>query len=271
MPVVPRERVGLVGAEPAPAPTFSLRPEPPPEPKQPKVLPYIFGLHLEDQIRGLRFQFYTVAPAFVDTVHAKLLVAEIAHKHRLELADVYGQSRQAVHVAARQEAMAAIKRNCPRWSLKKIGNFFGGRDHTTVIHAIKQHGKSGPKYAPRLAHLTDNSVNQMIGDYKQYNLTYKQVAERYKVSHSFVERTFRRFKVKANTHRGYDAGRPRKFTNEMILEVRQMIASGMRNCEIARKIGYMSSRRVSDVRLGHKYKDVQSPAAAKSQQEGMGA
>jgi hypothetical protein len=85
-----------------------------------------------------------------------------------------------------------------------------------------------------------------------------------------VERTFRKLKVQANKHRGYDAGRPRKFTNEMILEVRRMIASGMRNCEIARKIGYMSSRRVSDVRLGHKYKDVQAPAS-QSQQEGMSA
>jgi transposase len=267
MPVVPRERVGR-GAPSAPAPTFSLRPEPALEPKpQPKVLPYIFGLHITDQIRGLRFEFYTVAPPFVDKVHAKLLVAEITHKHGLELADVYGPSRQVVHVAARHEAMVAVRRACPRWGLKKIGNFFGGRDHTTVLHALKQFGKNETKYAPRLAHLTDNSVNQMVGDYKEYNLTYKQVAERYKVSHSFVERTFRKLKVQANTHRAYDAGRPRKFTDEMILEVRRMIASGMRNCDIARKIGYMSSRRVSDVRLGHKYKDVQSPAP-QSQQGG---
>jgi hypothetical protein len=283
MPVVPRERVGL----PATAQIFSLRPDAVPgsrEPKEkppigpfptkpvgpdPKVLPYIFGLHITDQIRGLRFQFYTVAPPFVDLVHAKLLVAEITHKHGLELADIYGPSRQVVHVAARHEAMAAIRRACPRWGLKKIGNFFGGRDHTTVLHAIKQFGKNETKYAPRLTHLLDNSVNQMIGDYKQYNLTYKQVAERYKVSHSFVERTFRKLKVQANIHRAYDAGRPRKFTNEMILDVRRMIASGMRNCEIARKIGYMSSRRVSDIRLGHKYKDVQSPP--QSQQEGMSA
>jgi hypothetical protein len=268
MPVVPRERVGRV--EPAPAPTFSLRPEPAPEPKpQPKVLPYIFGLHLEDQIRGLRFQFYTVAPPFVDAIHAKLLVAEITHKHKLELADVYGPSRQVVHVAARHEAMVAVRRACPRWGLKKIGNFFGGRDHTTVLHALKQFGKNETKYAPRLAHLTDNSVNQMVGDYKEYNLTYKQVAERYKVSHSFVEKTFRKLKVQANTHRSGEAGRPRKFTNDMILEVRRLIASGMRNCDIARKVGYMSSRRVSDVRLGHKYKDVQSPL--QSQQEGLSA
>jgi hypothetical protein len=130
MPVVPRERVGR-GAS-APAPTFSLRPEPKPEPTpQSKVLPYIFGLHLEDQIRGLRFQFYTVAPPFVDAIHAKLLVAEITYKHKLELADVYGPSRQAVHVAARNEAMAAIRKACPRWGLKKIGHFFGGKDHTT--------------------------------------------------------------------------------------------------------------------------------------------
>jgi transposase len=270
MPVVPRERVGR--GEPAPAPVFSLRPDPiGPEPKtKPALLspPYIFGLHITDQIRGLRFQFYTVAPPFVDLVHAKLLVAEITHKHKLELADVYGPSRQAVHVAARHEAMAAIKKACPRWGLKKIGHFFGGKDHTTVLHAIRQFakGKSPRSYATRLKHMDDSTINKMIGDYKAENLTQKQVAERYNVSRDFVAKLFRKLKVQQNYHRSGNAGR-RKLTPENVLVIRQMMARGMPNCVIARKLGWISSRRVSDIRTGAKYRDIQLPA----RQEGMSA
>jgi chromosomal replication initiation ATPase DnaA len=36
--------------------------------------------------------------------------------------------------------MAEIYVQCPGMSLPEIGRMFGGRDHTTVIHAIKKLG-----------------------------------------------------------------------------------------------------------------------------------
>lgn len=40
---------------------------------------------------------------------------------------------------ARSIAMTIIRSERPAISLKRIGNFFGGRDHSTVIHAITKH------------------------------------------------------------------------------------------------------------------------------------
>ena len=46
-----------------------------------------------------------------------------------------GKSRKQEIVFARQVAMYLI-RDLTSASLKTIGNFFGGRDHTTVMHSV---------------------------------------------------------------------------------------------------------------------------------------
>jgi chromosomal replication initiator protein len=48
-----------------------------------------------------------------------------------------GKTRKREVVEARQLAMDLIKQEFDHLSLKKIGEMFGGRDHTTVIHARK--------------------------------------------------------------------------------------------------------------------------------------
>lgn len=70
-------------------------------------------------------------------VSAKELAMEIAQRHGFTLEDLRGPSRLRPLVHARQEAMAAIYAR-GNVSLPWVGRFFGGRDHTTVIHAIRQ-------------------------------------------------------------------------------------------------------------------------------------
>lgn len=66
------------------------------------------------------------------------IIAEVARKHAIPVADLVGPSRLHEHCAARQEAMWRLHREL-RMSKSYIGRLIGGRDHTTVIHGIAAH------------------------------------------------------------------------------------------------------------------------------------
>jgi len=53
------------------------------------------------------------------------------------LADMQSKRRSRVIARPRQVAMYLAKQLTPR-SLPEIGRRFGGRDHTTVMHAVKK-------------------------------------------------------------------------------------------------------------------------------------
>ncbi|HRK61485.1 MAG TPA: chromosomal replication initiator protein DnaA [Candidatus Omnitrophota bacterium] len=61
------------------------------------------------------------------------VVAEYFHIH---VADLRSKTRTRSVVKPRQYAMFLI-RDMTKYSLPEIGDFFGGRDHTTVLHACK--------------------------------------------------------------------------------------------------------------------------------------
>ena len=65
------------------------------------------------------------------------IMAQTAVYFGLTLDDLQGQSRSRVLVTARQIAMY-LCRELTDLSLPKIGQQFGGRDHTTVMHADKK-------------------------------------------------------------------------------------------------------------------------------------
>ena len=60
----------------------------------------------------------------------------VAEYYRLSLSDLLSQKRTRSIARARQVAMAVCK-ELTTLSLKEIGLAFGGRDHTTVLHACK--------------------------------------------------------------------------------------------------------------------------------------
>jgi chromosomal replication initiator protein len=62
--------------------------------------------------------------------------AVVAH-YSLKLADMQSKRRSRVVARPRQVAMYLAKQLTPR-SLPEIGRRFGGRDHTTVMHAVKK-------------------------------------------------------------------------------------------------------------------------------------
>ncbi len=77
---------------------------------------------------------------------AQQIIVDVATKHGLTYADLVGHRRWRHMVPARDEAMAAVKAlkvDGDKWSysLPVIGRLFGGRDHTTVLTALRRHAK----------------------------------------------------------------------------------------------------------------------------------
>jgi chromosomal replication initiator protein len=72
-------------------------------------------------------------------ITAATIMAQTATYYGLSIEDLCGSSRSRTLVTARQIAMY-LCRELTNLSLPKIGQQFGGRDHTTVIHACKKIG-----------------------------------------------------------------------------------------------------------------------------------
>ena len=70
-------------------------------------------------------------------ITATTIMAQTATYFSLTLDDLCGTSRSRVLVNARQIAMY-LCRELTELSLPKIGQTFGGRDHTTVMHADRK-------------------------------------------------------------------------------------------------------------------------------------
>ncbi len=68
-------------------------------------------------------------------VSAKKIIEVVADFYNVTVEDLLKQSRKKEYVNPRQIAMYVIRKELET-SLPSIGDLFGGRDHTTVIHAI---------------------------------------------------------------------------------------------------------------------------------------
>jgi chromosomal replication initiator protein len=70
-------------------------------------------------------------------ITAPAIMLETAKFYSVTIDDLTGQSRSRTLVTARQVAMY-LCRELTDLSLPKIGELFGGRDHTTVMHADRK-------------------------------------------------------------------------------------------------------------------------------------
>ena len=62
---------------------------------------------------------------------------KVSEYFNIKLSDMVSIRRSRVVARPRQVAMYLSKTSTPK-SLPEIGKLFGGRDHTTVIHAVKK-------------------------------------------------------------------------------------------------------------------------------------
>jgi chromosomal replication initiation ATPase DnaA len=82
------------------------------------------------------------APDFIKSPRRLVadIIREVAQRHGMTPAAITGQGRSKVIVAARFEAIALTYIERPDLSLPGMGRMFGGRDHTTILHALRRMG-----------------------------------------------------------------------------------------------------------------------------------
>ena len=68
---------------------------------------------------------------------AKKIAESVAEFYNITIDDLIKQSRKKEYVKPRQIAMYLIRKELDN-SFPSIGDFFGGRDHTTVMHAVEK-------------------------------------------------------------------------------------------------------------------------------------
>jgi len=94
-------------------------------------------------------------------ITASMIIGTTAEYYGISMDELTGPSRSRVYVTARQIAMY-LCRQLTDLSLPKIGEHFGGKDHTTVMYAVKkieeQMGQRRQTY---------NQVNEIHGRIKQ--------------------------------------------------------------------------------------------------------
>lgn len=78
---------------------------------------------------------HIIFPPKKRVVSPKKIMSIVADFYNVDVEDLIRQSRKKEYVTPRQVAMYIIRKELET-SLPMIGEFFGGRDHTTVIHAI---------------------------------------------------------------------------------------------------------------------------------------
>lgn len=88
---------------------------------------------LEEQCGQVVDAARKIAPTFAQIAFA------VAQKHSLTVADLTGGSRSPVFAHPRQEAYWTVHKFRPDLSLVRIGQLFGGRDHTTILYGIRRH------------------------------------------------------------------------------------------------------------------------------------
>lgn len=66
------------------------------------------------------------------------IIAPIAERHGVHVRDIKGPYRTRNVAYARFEAMHALM-GVGVWSSITVGQYLGGRDHTTVLHGVRRH------------------------------------------------------------------------------------------------------------------------------------
>lgn len=75
----------------------------------------------------------------MSTLTALRIIKEVAEKHDVTPEDILGVRKPRHIAAARTEAISAVYRARPDWSLRRIGFFFN-RDHKWIGKALRMTG-----------------------------------------------------------------------------------------------------------------------------------
>lgn len=120
-----------------------MAPPPPPPPRPRPVSPFVDVPRWEKlfskPIEALD-EFGNVVVASTYMPQWKRIALEVCAKHEIELNELLSPRRSREVVKARHECFWRCKKETSL-SFPQIGRYFGSRDHTTVLHGIRQHEK----------------------------------------------------------------------------------------------------------------------------------
>lgn len=71
-------------------------------------------------------------------VPARTIIERVSTAYGVPYREIVSGSRMRPIAAARMVAMYEVRTRRPDLSLPQIGKLFGGRDHTTVLHAVRK-------------------------------------------------------------------------------------------------------------------------------------
>lgn len=114
---------------------------------------------LLDAISKYRCVVDSNGPLFLRKLHdgnipvrrARRAVRMVAYIWDVSVDQIMGDDRSAAVVSARHAAIHVVAK-ITKWSLPELGRRFGGRDHTTILHALKKIAATKPRraYQPRV-------------------------------------------------------------------------------------------------------------------------
>ena len=84
---------------------------------------------------------------------ARSIIAEVSRKYGVSAKAIMSESRMAIYVPARREAVMRMYVELGH-SLMRIGRLFK-RDHTTILHMIRELAKAEPAWGARYQELRD--------------------------------------------------------------------------------------------------------------------
>jgi chromosomal replication initiation ATPase DnaA len=73
-----------------------------------------------------------------DALASRAIIEAISVIHNVSYQQIIGRSRAVHIVEARHAAIAEVRRQRPHLSTIQIGRLFGGRDHSTICHALQK-------------------------------------------------------------------------------------------------------------------------------------
>jgi chromosomal replication initiator protein len=111
-----------------------------------KVLAYSRFSHKEININLAREALKDLLSIQNRQVGVENIQKTVADFYKIKVADMYSKKRPASIARPRQIAMYLAKEMTQK-SLPEIGELFGGRDHTTVLHAVRKIGGERQKNA----------------------------------------------------------------------------------------------------------------------------
>lgn len=92
-------------------------------------------------------------------VLARKIMTDVCEKYGVTPMDMISHRRDVMTIIPRHEAQYKIKRYT-LMSLPELGRIFGGRDHTTILHAVKLHAARLAANDPRIIPDTVEYVSQ---------------------------------------------------------------------------------------------------------------